>query len=222
MAVSLILEVFCCNVLLKPFVARLRPCDVNTAVRLLIPHPEGFSFPSGHTGLLLSQFSVPAAVKLFLIGMVAISAMFLPGISGSTLLLIFGAYIPVIMAVTVVKAIRACLEKFRPQTEDEPEAVRGISPDAEDASYSSPDLSIQLSYNHYDTGVLDFSESGKHKKYEIFDRVSCWCCPLQSLEELRKLRVHFPEPWEKLKDWDEKNLRSFRADDILEQLEIRF
>lgn len=79
--------------------------------------------------------------KLFLIGMVAISAMFLPGISGSTLLLIFGAYLPVISAVrgvlgmdlsyvpglaffgvgvltgvvTVVKAIQICLEKFRPQ-----------------------------------------------------------------------------------------------------------
>lgn len=75
-------------------------------------------------------------------GMLAISAMFLPGISGSTLLLIFGAYIPVITAVkgflsldfsyipslmffgcgvlagamTVVKAIKVCLEKFRPQT----------------------------------------------------------------------------------------------------------
>lgn len=90
----------------------------------------------------LAQFSVPAASKLFFIGMIAISAMFLPGISGSTLLLIFGAYIPVIMAVkgvlsldlsyipclmffgcgvlagaaTVVKTIRACLEKFRSQT----------------------------------------------------------------------------------------------------------
>lgn len=90
----------------------------------------------------LAQFSVPTAIKLFFIGMTAISAMFLPGISGSTLLLIFGAYIPVIMAVkgvlsldfsyipcltffgcgvlvgaaTVVKAIKVCLEKFRSQT----------------------------------------------------------------------------------------------------------
>lgn len=24
--------------------------------------------------------------------------------------------------------------------------------------------------------------------YEIFHRVSCWCCPLQSLDELRKLK----------------------------------
>lgn len=74
--------------------------------------------------------------------MIAISAMFLPGISGSTLLLIFGAYIPVITAVkgvlslqlaylpcliffgcgvlvgavTVVKGIKVCLERFRVQT----------------------------------------------------------------------------------------------------------
>lgn len=36
---------------------------------------------------------------------------------------------------------------------------------ATDTSYSSPNLSIQLSYRHYDTGRMDLSESGKHKKY---------------------------------------------------------
>lgn len=50
MAASLALEVLCCNVILKPFVARTRPCDVNTAVRLLVPRPSDYSFPSGHTG----------------------------------------------------------------------------------------------------------------------------------------------------------------------------
>lgn len=95
----------------------------------------------GTTSMDLGQFSLGLGVKLFLIGMVAISAMFLPGISGSTLLLIFGAYIPVITAIravlglqlayipalfffgmgilagaaTVVKGIRVCLERFRPQ-----------------------------------------------------------------------------------------------------------
>lgn len=47
---SLGLEILCCNFLLKPMVARPRPCDVNRAVQLLIPRPEDFSFPSGHTG----------------------------------------------------------------------------------------------------------------------------------------------------------------------------
>ena len=50
MLLSLGLEILCCNFLLKPLVARPRPCDVNRAVQLLIPRPEDFSFPSGHTG----------------------------------------------------------------------------------------------------------------------------------------------------------------------------
>lgn len=105
----------------------------------------GITWMNGRIGISsmnLSQFSIGLAVKLFFIGMIAISAMFLPGISGSTLLLIFGAYIPVITAirgvlgldfsyipcliffglgiitgaVTVVKIIKVCLDKFRPQS----------------------------------------------------------------------------------------------------------
>lgn len=104
----------------------------------------GIVWLNGHLGtssMDLSKFSIGLGVKLFLIGMVAISAMFLPGISGSTLLLIFGAYIPVITAIrgflgldfsyipglmffgfgvlagaaTVVKGIKVCLETYRPQ-----------------------------------------------------------------------------------------------------------
>ena len=56
LAVALALEVICCNLILKPFVARIRPCDINTAVQLLIPRPDDFSFPSGHTG---ASFAVP-------------------------------------------------------------------------------------------------------------------------------------------------------------------
>lgn len=36
---------------------------------------------------------------------------------------------------------------------------------ATENSYTSPDLSIRLSYGAYDTGRLDLSESGEHKKY---------------------------------------------------------
>lgn len=36
---------------------------------------------------------------------------------------------------------------------------------ATDTSYTSPDLSIQLSYGHYDTGRLDRSGEGKHVRY---------------------------------------------------------
>ena len=105
----------------------------------------GITWANGSVGgalMDLGEFSIGAAIKLFFIGLIAISAMFLPGISGSTLLLIFGAYIPVITAikgilsldfsyipnmmffgcgvlagtVTVVKAIKVCLENYHTQT----------------------------------------------------------------------------------------------------------
>lgn len=47
---GLALEVICCNLVLKPLIVRVRPCDVNTAVQLLVARPDDFSFPSGHTG----------------------------------------------------------------------------------------------------------------------------------------------------------------------------
>lgn len=58
--------------------------------------------------------------------------------------------------------------------------------------------------------------------YRIFKRVSCWCCPLQSLAELRKLRKHFPELWAQLEEWDRKTWRRFRADYSVHDLSVRF
>lgn len=58
--------------------------------------------------------------------------------------------------------------------------------------------------------------------YEHFDRVSCWCCPLQSLDNLRTLRKHFPDLWEELRQMDKRTWRNFRADYTIEQLEKRF
>lgn len=58
--------------------------------------------------------------------------------------------------------------------------------------------------------------------YEIFDRVSCWCCPLQPLESLRKLRTHFPDLWQQLKEMDKKTWQKFKEDYSVEELDIRF
>lgn len=94
------------------------------------------------TGLDLGKLSLPIAIYIFIAGMIAISAMFLPGISGSTLLLIFGLYLPVISgikellhmnfsafpalcifgadviagALSVVKGIKVRLDKHRSKT----------------------------------------------------------------------------------------------------------
>lgn len=45
--------------------------------------------------------------------------------------------------------------------------------------------------------------------YEIYHRASCWCCPLQRIGELRKLRTHHPELWKKLMELDRRALAQF-------------
>lgn len=92
--------------------------------------------------LAAGQFGVGVSLLLFVAGMVAISAMVLPGISGSTVLMIFGLYVPITTAIKdilhfkfeyilavaifglgiiagalgVVKLIKRLLENFRSQT----------------------------------------------------------------------------------------------------------
>ena len=45
--------------------------------------------------------------------------------------------------------------------------------------------------------------------YDIFHRVSCWCCPLQAYDELRKLRKHFPDLWQELLRLDARQWQTF-------------
>jgi len=94
------------------------------------------------TTVNIANLNIGLGLYIFLAGMVAISAMVLPGISGSTLLLIFGLYIPIVSAIknilhldlstlpaviifglgiivgvlVVIKGIKIALEKFRSQT----------------------------------------------------------------------------------------------------------
>jgi putative membrane protein len=101
-----------------------------------------FNPVSGGAGVNLDHLTVGLGLFVFFAGMIAISAMVLPGISGSTLLLIMGLYLPVVTAVkdilhldlstfptvfifgcgvlvgifSVVKLIRKALERFRGQT----------------------------------------------------------------------------------------------------------
>ena len=60
---ALILDGIFCNLLLKNLVRRIRPCDINDAIRLLIPYPSDYSFPSGHTAV-----SFAAASALYFAG----------------------------------------------------------------------------------------------------------------------------------------------------------
>lgn len=49
MGIGLIFMVITCNIILKNWIARVRPFDIQTTILLLIQKPKDFSFPSGHT-----------------------------------------------------------------------------------------------------------------------------------------------------------------------------
>ena len=113
---------------------------VGTAVVSAITY---FNPVSGEgSGVNLDHLTPGLAIFVFFAGMIAISAMVLPGISGSTILLILGLYLPIITAikeflhlhfesfftvvlfgcgvlvgtVSIVKLIRKALDNFRAQT----------------------------------------------------------------------------------------------------------
>ena len=106
----------------------------------------GISLLNTKSGLVdvgnITHLTIPLAIYIFLTGAIAITAMVLPGISGSTLLLIFGLYMPIMTAikkvlsfnfnyalplliflagilvgiVTFVRLIKKALVKYRSQT----------------------------------------------------------------------------------------------------------
>ena len=66
--------------------------------------------------------------------------------------------------------------------------------------------------------------------YEIYHRVSCYCCPFQRVDELRKLRVHHPELWARLREMDDRAramfgpgpLGQFKKNWSIQRLDERF
>ena len=58
--------------------------------------------------------------------------------------------------------------------------------------------------------------------YKHFDRVSCWCCPLKNLRELKTLWRYYPELWAELRQMDEQAFNQFRADYSVAELERKF
>lgn len=58
---ALAVEFLLCNVIVKNAVGALRPFQLDPSVNLLIPAPEDYSFPSGHTG---ASFAAVTALYL--------------------------------------------------------------------------------------------------------------------------------------------------------------
>ncbi len=75
----------------------------GAVVAITLANTTGGTTIAEQPALDLSSLSLGSGLYVFFAAMVAISAMILPGISGSTFLLIFGLYLP------VMSGIRACL-----------------------------------------------------------------------------------------------------------------
>lgn len=61
--------------------------------------------------------------------------------------------------------------------------------------------------------------------YKIFDRVSCFCCPLKGVNGARKIRTHFPDLWGLMLKWDKlqpEHNRGFVGFKTVHDLENKF
>ena len=58
--------------------------------------------------------------------------------------------------------------------------------------------------------------------YELFGRVSCFCCPLQRMGELRNVRKFKPELWSRMLKMDIGNNRGFKGIKSVHNLDNRF
>ncbi|MBR5152364.1 MAG: phosphatase PAP2 family protein [Clostridia bacterium] len=105
MAIALLLTLLMGNCLLKPLIARPRPFSMDSAISILIPPPEDFSFPSGHTysgiasAIILWRFNrklgIPAMILAIMIAFTRLYLMlhFPSDIFGGVLLGILCAYL---------------------------------------------------------------------------------------------------------------------------------
>ena len=62
-----------------------------------------------------------------------------------------------------------------------------------------------LEYNFDEYDCLDYCYQLGYTwdgLYKCFDRVSCFCCPYTNKKEMLKLKRHFPEIWQMIKDKD--------------------
>ena len=58
LAVAMILQYLVNGGVLKHLFARVRPCNLDSTVELLVKRPKGFSFPSGHSAAAFSAVGV--------------------------------------------------------------------------------------------------------------------------------------------------------------------
>nr|DAN23889.1 MAG TPA: phosphoadenosine-phosphosulfate reductase [Caudoviricetes sp.] len=118
------------------------------------------------------------------------------------------------------------INKFCKTLGDECMQYIGIAVDEPKRLRDNPHMRYPLAeWNITEAAALDYCYTRGFRwggLYEHFDRVSCWCCPLQPLKALRTLWQHHPELWTELRDMDARSCNTFRSDYTVVQLEERF
>lgn len=103
---------------------------------------------------------------------------------------------------------------------DEPNRIKGEQYPLVDQGITEAEA-LRICYDRgFDWGGL----------YQIYNRCSCWCCPLQRIGALKKLRTHHPELWARLREMDRRAIEQFGHNALgqftknwtVEQLERRF
>ena len=123
---------------------------------------------------------------------------------------------------------RDLIKRFISSLQDEVIEYLGIAVDEPKRIKTYPNRNIvypMVDWKMTEEGALaycysrGFTWDGLYKK---FHRVSCWCCPLKRIEELKTLYSEFPELWKSLTEMDKKSYRRFRSDYSINDLENKF
>lgn len=118
MALAMVLGLIVGNGILKLFIGRTRPYDVNTAIEIIIAKPIDFSFPSGHT---LSSFAAASALFSYhkRVGIIAIVYAGLMGLSRIYLYVhypsdvLVGSLLGILLAFAAVSITDMLFKKFQ-------------------------------------------------------------------------------------------------------------
>ena len=83
-AIALILTTILCNIILKPWIMRCRPCWLEPEIQILTKMPNDYSFPSGHSNAsfavataIFSRYKKQGIAALALAALIAFSRLYL-------------------------------------------------------------------------------------------------------------------------------------------------
>lgn len=121
------------------------------------------------------------------------------------------------------------IKKFSKPIENAIQCV-GYASDEQDRGFGHENIPHRfplIEYGVTEADALEYCYSKGYRwngLYDIFHRVSCFCCPLQRVGELRNLRKHYPALWSRMLEMDRAIPinRGFKGYKTVHDLEKKF